>query len=218
PPTGGAVLEDRIGTGDTTLTRPYGENGGHFATYQQDSFTTLHYAQQRYYASAYGRFTIADRMNASASGGNPQSWNRYAYVGGDPINRSDPRGTCWVNNGNQVEDARVTDQDAMAGYGYQHYDGSCNGSDPVFSVTTTASAPSDPEPEPDPCQQSDAGCAPTSTVAYTPPPPAISDGGGVPVSKSYETGVIPCSESASQVIGSIEGNFAAFGNFQTQAL
>src|SRR6185312_13252667 len=90
--------------------------------------------------------------------------------------------------------------------------------DPVFSVTTTASAPSDPEPEPDPCQQSDAGCAPTSTVAYTPPPPAISDGGGVPVSKSYETGVIPCSESASQVIGSIEGNFAAFGNFQTQAL
>jgi hypothetical protein len=27
-------------------------------------------------------------------GGDPGSWNRYAYAGGDPINRSDPRGLC----------------------------------------------------------------------------------------------------------------------------
>lgn len=26
----------------------------------------------------------------------PTSWNKYAYVGGDPVNRSDPRGTDWV--------------------------------------------------------------------------------------------------------------------------
>ena len=50
------------------------------------------YADQRYYAAAYGRFNTADPMAASASAGDPGSWNRYAYVGGDPINGNDPSG------------------------------------------------------------------------------------------------------------------------------
>ena len=28
-----------------------------------------------------------------ARAGDPQSWNRYAYTRGDPVNRADPRGT-----------------------------------------------------------------------------------------------------------------------------
>ena len=48
------------------------------------------------YASSYGRFNTPDRYQASASGANdpttPQTWNRYAYVLGDPVNHTDRRG------------------------------------------------------------------------------------------------------------------------------
>jgi len=33
-----------------------------------------------------------DPYQGSANPGNPQSWNRYAYVNNDPINKNDPRG------------------------------------------------------------------------------------------------------------------------------
>ena len=53
---------------------------------------TLDYADQRYYASNYGRFNTVDPLQSSAKPNNPGSWNRYAYVGGDPVNLLDPRG------------------------------------------------------------------------------------------------------------------------------
>jgi RHS repeat-associated protein len=53
-------------------------------------------ADQRYYASNYGRFNTADQYMASAGPSDPVSWNRYAYVGGDPVNRADPTGQRWV--------------------------------------------------------------------------------------------------------------------------
>jgi len=56
----------------------------------------MDYADQRYYASAYGRFNTADPYHGSASGANdpstPLSWNKYAYSQNDPINFNDPRG------------------------------------------------------------------------------------------------------------------------------
>jgi RHS repeat-associated protein len=67
-----------------------------FATYTRDSYTGFDYADQRYYASTYGRFDTADQYTASAGPGDPGSWNRYSYVGGDPVNRFDPGGTCWI--------------------------------------------------------------------------------------------------------------------------
>jgi hypothetical protein len=39
---------------------------------------------QRYYASGYGRFNTVDPYDGSAHANNPASWNRFAYVGGDP--------------------------------------------------------------------------------------------------------------------------------------
>lgn len=48
---------------------------------------------QRYYASGYGRFNTADSFSGSAAGRDPNSWNRYAYSLGDPIN-NDPSGLC----------------------------------------------------------------------------------------------------------------------------
>jgi hypothetical protein len=50
---------------------------------------------QRYYASTYGRFTTVDRGPANL--GAPQTLNRYTYVGGDPVNSSDPSGLCAVD-------------------------------------------------------------------------------------------------------------------------
>ena len=61
-----------------------------FATYLRDSFTGLDYADQRFYASSYGRFNSADPYAGSAGPSDPGSWNRYAYTRGDPINRGDP--------------------------------------------------------------------------------------------------------------------------------
>jgi len=47
---------------------------------------------QRYYASAYGRFNTVDPFGGSVRPNSPSSWNRYAYALGDPINGNDPQG------------------------------------------------------------------------------------------------------------------------------
>ena len=96
---GGSVLQDRLGTnraGGAHLL-PYGDettatanDQTKFATYNRDSYTTLDYADQRFYASTYGRFNTADMAGAAAS--NPGSWNRYSYTQGDPVNGYDPHG------------------------------------------------------------------------------------------------------------------------------
>ena len=48
---------------------------------------------QRWYAGGYGRFASADPYGGSANQAEPGSWNRYAYVEGDPINWTDRHGT-----------------------------------------------------------------------------------------------------------------------------
>jgi RHS repeat-associated protein len=60
--------------------------------YFRDAETGLDYADQRYHQPGMGRFTVPDRYTASGGPSDPGSWNRYAYVGGDPINYSDPTG------------------------------------------------------------------------------------------------------------------------------
>ena len=46
----------------------------------------------RYYASQWGRFLSPDPYGGSARLGAPQTWNRYMYVLGDPVNSNDPPG------------------------------------------------------------------------------------------------------------------------------
>ena len=92
-----AVL-DQLGSVGTYY--PWGENRGStdpqntwsFATYWEDSVTGLDYANNRYYSNAYGRFMTPDPYQASGGPSDPQSWNRYAYTRGDPVNRFDPGG------------------------------------------------------------------------------------------------------------------------------
>jgi hypothetical protein len=50
------------------------------------------YAMNRHYSSQFMRFTSPDPYQASGGPADPQSWNRYAYVKGDPVNSNDPTG------------------------------------------------------------------------------------------------------------------------------
>ena len=90
-----AVL-DQLGSAGTYF--PWGEDKGStnpqntwsFATYWRDSGTNLDYANNRYYSNAYGRFMTPDPYSGGTT--DPQSWNKYSYTRGDPVNRSDPSG------------------------------------------------------------------------------------------------------------------------------
>lgn len=79
---------------------PYGQERGSgtpndrvkFGTYRRDADTGLDYAMNRYYLSNWGRFMSPDPYTNSAELANPRSWNRYAYVNGDPVNYADSAG------------------------------------------------------------------------------------------------------------------------------
>ena len=105
----GAVVQDRLGSvayesgGNNLRYYPWGEeyttttqNQEKFGTYYRDKTTALDYARNRYYSNTLGRFLTADPYRAMASGANnpadPGSWNRYAYVGDDPVNFGDQAG------------------------------------------------------------------------------------------------------------------------------
>ena len=63
-----------------------------FGGYVRDDASGLDYAEQRYYSSSLGRFMTPDPFERSAHVKSPNSWNRYAFVNNDPINRVDPHG------------------------------------------------------------------------------------------------------------------------------
>jgi RHS repeat-associated protein len=58
---------------------------------------TLDYMHARYYNPTAGRFLSVDPVLGNPS--IPQSWNRYAYVQNNPINRTDPKGLCGEGGG-----------------------------------------------------------------------------------------------------------------------
>ena len=98
-----SVVRDRLGSNRAGGVKyyPYGEEQGvgtgndkeKFGTYYRDGTTGLDYAQNRYYASTLARFLTPDPYSAASAGpSDPQTWNRYAYTRGDPINRYDPSG------------------------------------------------------------------------------------------------------------------------------
>ena len=63
-----------------------------FTGYERDDETGLDFAQARMYGSLLGRFTTTDPALASATKGNPQTWNRYCYVLNNPYLYTDPLG------------------------------------------------------------------------------------------------------------------------------
>ena len=95
-PSGSLVESNRV--------YPYGEkwmanygtsNDQKFTTYtrQDDHYTDeVDYAMTRYYFYSHGAFMSPDMSGANVDLADPQSWNAYAYVNGDPIDFTDPSG------------------------------------------------------------------------------------------------------------------------------
>ena len=69
-----------------------------FTGYYRDASTGLDYADQRYHQPGVGRFMTTDPDSGSAKANDPGSWNRYAYVAGDPVNDTDPSGLMMTVN------------------------------------------------------------------------------------------------------------------------
>jgi RHS repeat-associated protein len=77
--------------------------GAHFVGFtgkERDSETGLDFFAARYMSSAQGRFTSPDPSNLSVDWMNPQSWNRYAYVGNNPPRFVDNNGLWWEQTHN----------------------------------------------------------------------------------------------------------------------
>ncbi len=66
------------------------ENKYKYTGQERDYDTGMDYMHFRYYASTMGRFMKPDNMIPNAA--NPQSWNLYSYVNGNPVNFNDPTG------------------------------------------------------------------------------------------------------------------------------
>jgi len=84
-----------------------------FTSKERDVETDLDYFGARYYGSTQGRFTSVDPENAGANPDIPQSWNAYAYAGGNPVLFSDPDGREYLvcgPNGNDGKCTTVSDE------------------------------------------------------------------------------------------------------------
>jgi RHS repeat-associated protein len=70
-----------------------------FAGYYRD-MPGQDYAMARYYNANSGSFASWDPGGmTTADRKDPTTWNRYSYTAGDPINRIDPTGRCYVWGG-----------------------------------------------------------------------------------------------------------------------
>jgi len=102
----GAILDDSdfypFG-GERIVTSSSG-NRYKFTGKERDTESGLDYFGFRYDSSSLGRFMSPDPLTASGRLENPQTWNRYAYVSNNPLNRIDPTGlydfenTCAKND------------------------------------------------------------------------------------------------------------------------
>jgi len=150
---------------------PYGDeisgntagNVDKFGTYMRDATTGLDYADQRYFAGTMGgRFLTADPYQASGGAAAPGSWNRYPYVGGDPVNRGDPTGLFEVDysNGCGAPGTEFCADDGYTTWGGGEPGGVCllpGLGNPFFGPTVTALcgivfAPVPPPPPPKTCK------------------------------------------------------------------
>ncbi len=91
------------GVGARTAALKYSASGSdkirkRYTGYEKDPETELDFAEARLYQNKHGRFTAVDPLMSSASPTNPQTFNRYAYTGNNPVNNIDPSGLCVIDS------------------------------------------------------------------------------------------------------------------------
>ncbi len=97
----GSIRIVMAGSGCTQTFQPFGEFAGQgcstggalkFAGMERDGSSGNDYDHARFHGggSGLGRFLAPDEFQGKT--GNPQSWNRYSYVGGNPLTYIDPSG------------------------------------------------------------------------------------------------------------------------------
>ncbi len=94
-------LETRVGGVATENANAFGLESSIASTLRWGSWqaydgTVVDRLDARYYNNNFGRFWSVD-PSGHANPGNPQSWNQYAYAGGDPVNFRDPTGRFSYN-------------------------------------------------------------------------------------------------------------------------
>jgi len=122
-----------------------------FTSKERDVETGLDYFASRYFASSQGRFTSADSVVGSLM--NPQTLNRYSYVGNNPTNFVDPTGHVRLDPPSKGDQGGYLSEnpyaDAMA---WQDTDAivtaadsaAANASEPDASTELTATVTEDP--------------------------------------------------------------------------
>ena len=100
-----------VGTAQTN----YGFTG------EQTDPTGMVYLRARYYAPEMGRFMSRDTWGGDDT--MPMSYNLWLYTSGNPVNRLDPSGQCWVtppgsNNPNPIWFPDGTSQCPSTGFGF----------------------------------------------------------------------------------------------------
>jgi RHS repeat-associated protein len=101
------------GPGGRTTTQGYSGGDGvrqQFTLKERDIETGLDYFGARYFASVQGRFSSPDPLLASGNVRSPQSWNRYSYVGNNPLAYIDPDGMLGVPLDDDEEQRRQQQQ------------------------------------------------------------------------------------------------------------
>ena len=180
----GYVGADRLGSIGKYY--PYGQekpsattNGTEkFTGYFRDAETGLDYAVNRYHNPGTGRFLTPDPYDESASPKDPSSWNRYAYVLGDPIKHRDRRGLevdCDDDDCDESGDPNCDEEGVTC---YQGGNGGGGGNVCLPPFVWNAKWGSCVPPAPGACSEStDTIC---TEVGLTQPPPTYSidvDGG-----------------------------------------
>lgn len=93
----GNVISIKDGSGTAVdINNDSGFNNAYtYRGYRFDSETGLYFLNSRYYAAGIGRFLTRDSVLGHLR--SPQTLNRYAYCGGDPVNHVDPDGRDWMD-------------------------------------------------------------------------------------------------------------------------
>jgi RHS repeat-associated protein len=72
-----------------------------FTKYESDPETSLYFAEARNYSPNLGRFYSTDPLLTSQVPSSPQTFNRYIYVGNEPLRLTDPSGLLWYSRENE---------------------------------------------------------------------------------------------------------------------